>query len=302
MADIRPLLALKLLLVTGKGGVGKTLVTATLGQALAAEGRGALLVESAATDQIAPLFGKAPGPKHEEAVLGERLGAINLDPPENFREYVVKYLNQPFLYEKVFNHRVVKSFINTIPGFSELMMLGRLFYAVELKPSPRYPTVVYDGFASGHFLSLMTTPDAVLQSSLGGPVAKESERIKAFLGDTTKCGIVYVATPEELVVSEALDFLPKLREKAPAKLAAIVVNRVPPVPAPGSDAASQFTAARRARAEQALVTLTRGLERLRAEHGLDVPVYLLPELGSVDEPFAPDFGTRLWADAAEGLK
>jgi len=306
VADISPLLARKLLLVTGKGGIGKTMVAATLGQASAAAGRSTLLVESAATDQLAPLFGAPSSPKHEEVKVGPNLAVVNLEPSENFREYVVKYLGQRLLYETVFSHRLVKTFINTIPGLAELMMLGRLFYQLELASGPRHQALVFDGYASGHFLSLMTTPDAVLQTNIGGPVAKESERVKGFLADREKTGIVYVATPEELVVSEVLDFLPKLVEKSPAKLLALVINKVPaplgaPFGSPSTGAAAQYLAHQDAAARNALELLARGLERLKNESGLDLPVYRIEDLGVVPEPFPVGFGPDLWRAAAEGL-
>ena len=232
------LLTKKLVFVTGKGGIGKTLVAAALGQAAAArfvtEGRGdALITETALTDQIAPLFGHAPV-GHRETEVAARLSTINLDPPLNFRDYVVKYLRQPGLYDRVFSNRLVQSFIDTVPGFAELMMLGRTFYTSELAPEPRPQFIAFDAFASGHFLSLMTTPDAVLAAGFGGPLARETERVKQFLSDSDKTGIVYVATPEELVVSEALDFLPKLFARSPARVVGIIVNRVPTMAAQGA--------------------------------------------------------------------
>lgn len=281
----------QLVLITGKGGVGKTLLTATMGKVAAARGKKTLLIESTTRDQLAPLFG-IPDTGHAEARAGERLGVINLNPPDNFREYVVKYLNQKRLYETVFSNRVVDSFINTVPGLAELMMLGRLFYNCELSPPPHPDLVVLDGFASGHFLSLMTTPDAILQSNLGGPLQKETERVRAFLAQKDRVGIIYVANPEELVVSEALEFLVKLRERAPAGLIGVVLNRCTGWEAaagPGGEAA-HYAKHRAERARHADGILARGLEKLAAE-GLSLPLWRLPELGFVDEPITAESAT-----------
>ncbi len=283
----------QLVLITGKGGVGKTLLTAAMGKVAAARGKRTLLIESATRDQLAPLFG-IPDTGHSEARAGERLSVINLNPPDNFREYVVKYLNQKRLYETVFSNRVVDSFINTVPGLAELMMLGRLYYNCELAPAPRPDLVVLDGFASGHFLSLMTTPDAILQSNLGGPLQKETERVRNFLAEEGRVGIIYVANPEELVVSEALEFLVKLREKAPAKLLGVVLNRRfgwEDVPRQGQNAVT-YSAHRAEKARKADEILEEGMKKLAAE-GLPLALWRLPELGFVQEPltesFAADF-------------
>ncbi len=295
-----PFFAKQLLLITGKGGIGKSLVAASLGQLSAAAGRKTLIVESASLDQIAPLFA-VPPTDHREVELRPHLFSINLNPSDNFRDYVVKHLGQRLLYDKVFSHRVVHSFINTIPGLSELMMLGRLFYECELAPAPRYDLVIFDGPASGHFQSLMTTPDAVMQTTIGGPIVRETERVKAFLADRERCGIIYVGVPEELVVSECLDFLPQLARKAPAGLAGVLVNRTPSAlgldTAPPS-LARDYAARRVAAADEALAQLQVGLTALR-QQGLALPCWQLPDLGFINEPlpagFAADFLRPLWA-------
>jgi hypothetical protein len=293
--DPAPLLTRRLLLITGKGGIGKTLVAAAIGQEAAARGKRVLMVESAACAQLAPLFGVS-GEGHETVAIRPGFSTLNIDPPDNFREYVVKYLGQKVLYDKVFGHKVVQSFINTIPGLAELMLLGRLFYHVELAPATRPDLVIFDGFASGHFLSLMTTPDAVLSSNLGGPVAREAARVKEFLGDAARCGIVYVAVPEELVVSEALDFLPQLAARSPAKVLGAAVNRVPAAPGGGAGAAAVYAGRRWHDAQAALTMLREGM----AARVDGTVVWTLPELGFIDEPLPADFGATFLGAAERG--
>lgn len=293
----------RLLLITGKGGIGKSLIAASLGQMAAEAGRRTLIVESASLDQLAPLFGGKPTGHVVTPVSSTLpLATINLNPSDNFRDYVVKHLGQKALFEKVFSHRVVHSFIDTIPGLPELMLLGRLFYECELAPAPRFDLVIFDGPASGHFLSLMTTPAAVLSSNLGGPLARETERVRDFLANPAKAGILHVSTPEDLVVSETLDFLPALKAKSPARLAGILVNRMALAPqtTPPTVAASTalgFLSRRAASAKDALAALESGLKALT----LELPLWLLPELGFVDEPLPVGFGRRFLAPLAEEL-
>jgi anion-transporting ArsA/GET3 family ATPase len=145
-------------------------------------------------------------------------------------------------------------------------------------------------------MSLMTTPDAVLDSNLGGPLRRETERVKAFLADRSKTGIVYVATPEELVVSEALDFLPRLTKAAPAAVVEVLVNRMPswnpasleqapPGPACAFALHQQKTAAH---ALQALQEGLAAMAELRA-----VPIFTIPEEAAIAEPLKPGEGRRL---------
>jgi anion-transporting ArsA/GET3 family ATPase len=291
----------KLLLITGKGGIGKTLVTAALGRLAAQNGLRTLLVESSSEDQLAPLFGSPPV-GHNETFVAPGLSCINLKPAENFREYVTKYLGQQKLFEKIFSHRVVQSFIKTIPGFNEIIMLGRLFYSSELAPGPRYDLIVFDGFASGHFLSLMTTPDALLNSGVGGPLSYETGRVKAFLGDAAKVGVVYIGVPEELVVSECLDFLPQLRAKAPAKLVGLIMNRAASLLADGAPtgagpATRQYLTARLSAEAKARTILRDGLR----ERGFaDLPRWELPEVGAVPEPLTDAFAAAFLSTLGGG--
>ncbi|MBM4251747.1 MAG: ArsA family ATPase [Deltaproteobacteria bacterium] len=290
MLEPSDLFSRKLLLVTGKGGIGKTLLTAALGQLAASQGKRVLLVEYVACDQLAPLFGgQLPG--HTERTVAPRIDCVNIDPTENFREYVTKYLKQKRLYDTIFSHRVVKSFINTVPGLAELMLLGRLFYHCELQEARPYDLVILDAFASGHFLSLMTTPDAIRDTSIGGPLNKETERVRNFLQDASKCATVFVTIPEPLVVSETLDFLPLLREKSPSKVAALVVNRMPPdiMGLPMEGPATAYLRRAHTVAQEALATLKSGIADTK------LPLWTLPELGFVPTPLPGDFAARFFS-------
>ena len=294
MFELDRLLDRRLVFVTGKGGIGKSLVTASLGQAAAARGKRVLIVESSHQDQLAPIFGSEPI-GHRETGVGPNISAINLAASENFREYVTKHLGQAGLFEKVFSNKVVKSFINMIPGFAEVMLLGRLFYTSELAAEPRFDLIIFDGFASGHFLSLMTTPDAAIDSGLGGPLVTETTRVKNFLNDRKKVATLYVTVPEDLPVSECLDFCPRLMQKSPAGLYAIVVNRVWPAMAGNDSAAGRYLQSKLATQSRALATLKAGCAghvSLR-----NVPLAFLPEMGAIAEPLSTDFGAEWWAAA-----
>lgn len=286
--DIDSILNRKLLLVTGKGGIGKTFVTSCLAQYAAEKGRSVLVLQSVSCDQVAPYFTKASGP---------RVDVVNLSGEDNFREYVVKYLGQKVLYDTVFSNKVVKTFIRTIPGFAEVMLLGRMFYTCELAPEKKYDLVIFDGFASGHFLSLMTTPDAVINSSLGGPLVRETERVREFLSNGEKCGTVFVATPEDLVVSETLDFLPKLKALSPASLTALIVNRILTVPAIGSPMAVEFVQGRLDRERNAFNTLRSGLAAL-VEQGVNMPNFGIREFSEIKLPLPSGFAKTAFEDEA----
>ncbi len=226
-SEISQLLDRKALFVTGKGGIGKTLTACTLAQYAASLGKTVCIVESSAEDQIAPVFGHQPI-GHNLTLLRNNLYAINLNSHDNFRDFIVKHLGFERLFEKVFNQSLVKSLLNFLPGLAEITLLGRMFYMAEIAKDPKFDLVIYDGYASGHFLNLMTTPHAILTSGLVGPAVEETKKIIGFYGDPKNSATIYVVIPEPLVISEYMDFLPKLQQTQLSPVVAVGMNRYLP--------------------------------------------------------------------------
>ncbi len=275
------LLNRKLLFVTGKGGIGKTLIACALAKRALALGRRVLVVEQSVVEQVGPLLGFS-SVSHEESWDGN-LGVANFTAGGNFRDFITKHLMKSSLLDAIVSNKIVHSFFTSIPGFAELMLLGRIYYAMNLSPKQRPDIIIMDSYASGHFISLMTTPDAVLKSGLAGPIVHLTSKVRDWLADTASCGTIYVAVPEELVVSETLEFLPKLMARSPVAVSAIMMNRCLKSATPGaSSPAYSFLAERVIRQSAALTKYSQGvssIESLRA-----VKLLLVPELGSISEP------------------
>jgi arsenite/tail-anchored protein-transporting ATPase len=273
----------KFILVTGKGGIGKTLVSAALAVRAQHLGRRVLLLEQSAIDQLGPLLG-VTGVSHEEQWLNG-LGLANLTAAGNFRDFITKHLMKSNLLDVLIKNKLVHSFFTAVPGFAELMLLGRIYYAVNLAPK-KPDLVILDAYASGHFLSLMTTPDAVLNSGLAGPIAQQTQKVKNWLADGEQCATFYVATPEDLVLSEALDFLPILNQRSPVKLAGVFMNRCLFLKSPMQKAFENppraFLAERLARQRSALELFHKKM--LGDKFLGSLPVFQLPDIGAVDEP------------------
>lgn len=294
----------RLLMVTGKGGIGKSLFTAVMGLAASQSGRRVCLVEASHRDQLAPLFGKAPV-GHKLTEVRKNLSVINLDPQQNFLDYVVKELRLPSMVDKVFNRPIIQSLMDMLPGISEIMLLGRLYYSIERSPEP-FDLVIYDGFASGHFLNLMTTPDAILEADFAGPVAKETKHVRDFLAKKGNAGIVMVTRPEGLVVGETLEFLDKFAKASPTPVSAVVCNRYSRL---GTDA-EHFTTPHAAVAEALQYFRERDAETQRSfqqlregikAHHAQLPLYTLQEKGMWPEPLE-DKKALAWLDAAAEVR
>jgi arsenite-transporting ATPase len=213
----------KLLMVTGKGGVGKSVVAALIAARAAKMGKRVCVVQCASDDQIGPLFGKGPI-GHEFVTVRPKLDVINLSTELNFRDFIVNQAGMSVVFDKIFNQKVVKSFLGVIPGLLELALIGRFHHMLEVQPNP-YDIVIFDAFASGHFRKLMTTPKAVFESGVIGPVLSLTQKIDAYFRDEERCRYIMVTQPEQLILSECLEFASELVVSSPVKLGAIVINR-----------------------------------------------------------------------------
>ena len=155
----------KLVFVTGKGGVGKTSCSVALAQSLSDSGKRVLLVESSKLPQL-PEYSRGLG-----------IDTLNLEISDCFRDYIVDNLGQARLYEAVFSRDVVKTFLETIPGLGEVMLLGRIFWALNPRSGNQYDVIIFDAPSSGHFLSLLTTPKAMIETGIGGPLMGEVQKV-----------------------------------------------------------------------------------------------------------------------------
>ncbi|MBC7658449.1 MAG: hypothetical protein H7249_01945 [Chitinophagaceae bacterium] len=298
--SLSELLSKKLVFVTGKGGIGKSLVSSALAFEARKLGKKVCLVESSANDQLAPLFGSAPI-GHQLRELSPGIFVINLNAQDNFKDFVIKHLGFAKLFEKVFTKPIVRSFIQMLPGIAELTLLGRLFYFVELDSENKFDIVIVDSFASGHFYSLMRTPDAVMQSGMSGPVIEETTRVRNFLNDRSKVGVALVTVPEELIISEALDFSQRLAKDSPATLTTIIANRLWPE-VPGSsrpldgslEASRAYWISQRKSQSENLVRLKDGIFAINPK----LPIVVLEECGAFEEPLA----AQTMQDWIEGAK
>jgi Mrp family chromosome partitioning ATPase len=266
-----PLLARRLAVVTGKGGVGKSTVAAALAIHAARSGKRVLVCEVNAQERIAPLLGARPSGPHVREVL-PRLHTVNVTPHEAMREYGLKVLKFQTIYEAVFENRMVRHFLRVVPGLAELVMLGKILHEVRAVEGgrPRWDLVIMDAPATGHAVQLLRVPQTLLDAFPPGPLRHDAEWMRALLLDPTITGIVLVTLAEEIPVNETIELDAEIRGVLGMPRAALLVNAMPAsrfdpaeaallsgaagaAPPLGPAAlAGSISAARRARAEHAL--------------------------------------------------
>jgi anion-transporting ArsA/GET3 family ATPase len=220
------LLSKRLLFVTGKGGVGKSTITAALGLRAARLGRKVLICEVRAHERIPQLLGKPPvGPDIRE--IEPDLFACNIDINSAFRDYALMKLKLKTLYRAVFENRLMRYALKAIPSIAEIVVLGKVVYHLgEQGPygGNRFDVVIVDAPATGHALTLLRTPQVILEAVPTGPMADEMRHIRDVMADRAMSGVVMVSLPEEMPVNETIELDQQLAKFIDIERSAVVLN------------------------------------------------------------------------------
>jgi anion-transporting ArsA/GET3 family ATPase len=221
----------RLVIVGGKGGVGRTTVAAALGLALARAGRRTLLAHVRCRQQLSTLFGLEDPIDDTIRQVEDNLWAVNMNPQAAIREMGLLVLRFRSIYRLVLENRIVRSFLRAVPALEEYSMIGKAWYhTTELLPSgfPRYDTVVFDGPATGHLISMLRIPQVILDAVPEGPLTGDARKARALLSDPDRTCLWLVTLAEEMAASEALDLYRAAYRELDISVSRLVVNRLYP--------------------------------------------------------------------------
>ena len=227
------LFAHSLLVVTGKGGVGKSTVAAALGLAADRRGLRTIVVEVAARDDLSRGLGAsdAAGAYAEQAV-SDRLHHISIDPQRAMEEYLRQQLPIGPLAALLARSRIFTALSAATPGLRELVTIGKVWELAQHQRRTRgsrpYDLVVLDAPATGHGLAMLQAPGTFASVARVGPVATQGRAVASFLADPQRTAVVAVSTAEETPVAETLELRARLREQLGLDLSRVVVNAVVP--------------------------------------------------------------------------
>ena len=236
----------QLIVVTGKGGVGKTVITAVLGSLLADLGRRVLLLEVDPRESLHQVFDVPPSGGEIvriTAPVQDRDGAApwslslqNLQPRRVIEDLVRQHLHIELLTRRVMASPVFQHFIEGAPGLKERAVLSEAERVVRPRGKGRsahaaFDLVVLDAPATGHGVSLLAAPHLVAEVIERGPIGAQARALTSLVSDPQRTGIVVVTQAEEMPAHETLELREALEEQVGRTPELLVVNALyPPFP------------------------------------------------------------------------
>jgi anion-transporting ArsA/GET3 family ATPase len=221
----------KLLVITGKGGVGKTTIAAALGLLAARAGRRTIVVEVGQESRLPTLFGIATPEPGAETRLQEGLSSISIDPDRALLEWL-QVLGGRVSGRVLASSGTFQYFAAAAPGAKELVTMVKVWQLTRGERrrgrSGGYDLVVLDAPATGHALGMLGSPHTFGAIARVGPIAGQTSQVQELLESPSRSAYLAVALATEMAVTEALELEQGLRRQLGRGLSAVVVNALLP--------------------------------------------------------------------------
>lgn len=220
----------RLVVVTGKGGTGKTTVAAALGLLAARAGKRTVVCEVAEQERLAALFGVEPL-GHKERELAPGLSGVSIDPERAKSEWLRHQLKSGALAGMLGHSRIFQYLTAAAPGLSELVTMGAVWDLAQLERrlgGSTYDLAIVDAPATGHGIALLRSPKTFADIARVGPIHRQAKRIDDFVTDSKATGVMAVALAEEMPVNETIELGERLRAELGMEVDSIVVNGLYP--------------------------------------------------------------------------
>lgn len=232
--------ASRVVIVAGKGGVGKTTVSAALACMAAREGLSTLILEVEGKSGISGLFGR-PALDYDEALLLPASGSAaevrgrTLTPDDALLEYLEDH-GLKRVSKRLLSTGAMDVVATAAPGIKDILLLGKVKQleragaAGEVAPDGTEPAdlIVLDAPAAGHAVTFLLAARALLDSVRGGPVNTQARDVLELLTDPQRCQVVLVTLAEETPVNEVVETAFHLEDRVGISLGPVVVNGVYP--------------------------------------------------------------------------
>jgi anion-transporting ArsA/GET3 family ATPase len=247
----------RVVIVAGKGGVGKTTMVAALAHLAAGAGMSVLVIELEGRTGVSTAFGGTGGLGYAGEVLlaagatdlGDGpAGEVEVIPPGTVHartitpdDALLEYLDDHGM--RRFSKRLLSSGIidivaGAIPGIRDILVLGKI---KQIEQQGVADLVLVDAPATGHTMTFLSSAGGLLDAARGGPIRAQAADVVALLSDPARCQVALVTLPEEMPVNEVVEAAYLLEDKVGIALGPVIVNAAYP-PLPGLLTPAQETA------------------------------------------------------------
>jgi len=235
----------KLLFISGKGGVGKSVIASTLASIAARQGKRTLLVELDTIETIPQIFGLPGGEHYKEINIADNLSCFHINGKSGLQEYLSLVLKSKRVVQKITQSPIYEYFVNIAPGLKELMAVGKLWdldqKCLPGTKDPLYDLIIVDTPATGHTLSYLQMPMTAVNTAKKGFVTREAKKVVDLLQDPERTSFNIVTTLAEMPINEATELYEKVSFKLQLPIGCLFINQVTPPFFSGPDA-RQYTA------------------------------------------------------------
>ncbi len=229
------LLERRLIIITGKGGTGKTSVSAALALLAARRGLRVCVAEMALESRIPALFGSSEAAAGEDHEIHPGVTAVRIEPYAALAEYLGLQFGGRRVAEWVLGNQAFRQLMDAAPGWRELITLGKVWHLEQMERAdgtPRWDLLIVDAPATGHGLTFLDVPRVAVAAVRVGPLRRHASWVEEMIEDKRRTILLPVALAEELPARETTELVERVRRDVGVAVDRVVVNAVSPAPFP----------------------------------------------------------------------